>query len=114
MYLMFTHLGRLGATAKGAVPFDAATVQNNAMILEQLAGLPWQAFGPGTDSGASTRALPAIWTSNAKFVETSRRLQLEAAKLSNAAKTGDLAQVKTAFGGVAQVCKACHDDFRKD
>ncbi len=114
MYLMFTHLGRLGATAKGAVPFDAATVQNNAMILEQLAQLPWQAFGPGTDTGANTRALPAIWTNNAKFVETSKRLQLEAAKLSNAAKTGDLAQVKTAFGGVAQVCKACHDDFRKD
>lgn len=114
MTIQNAHLGRIGAVAKGAVPFDAAVVQNNAAILEQMAKLPWGAFGPGTDQGRETRALPAIWTNNGKFVELSRRLEHETTKLSIAAKSGDLAQVKTAFGGVAQTCKACHDDFRKD
>jgi cytochrome c556 len=114
MYLMNTHLGRIGAVAKGAVPFDAAAVQNNAAIVEQIAKLPWQGFSPGTDTGRENRAKPEIWTNNAKFVEHSKRLELAAAGLSAAAKSGDLGQVKTAFGNTAQVCKACHDDFRKD
>jgi cytochrome c556 len=113
MTLQGAHLGRLGAVAKGAVPFDAAAVQANAEVLEMLSKLPWGAFGPGTDTGAPTRALPAIWTNNGKFIELSKQLQAETAKLSVAAKSGDLAQVKTAFGGVAQACKACHDDFQK-
>ena len=33
-------------------------------------------------------------------------------KLNAAAKTGDLAQLKTAFGEAAQTCKACHDSYR--
>jgi cytochrome c556 len=114
MFLMVTTVGRIGAVAKGAVPYDAAAVQNNAAILETLAKLPWGAFGPGTDQGRENRALPAIWTDNAKFIQYSKRLETETAALSAAAKTGDLAQVKTAFGNVAQVCKACHDDFRKN
>lgn len=113
MTLQVAHLGRIGAVAKGAVPFDAAAVQNNAAVLEMLAKLPWGAFGPGTDQGRQNRARPEIWTNNGKFVELSKRLEAETAKLSVAAKSGDLAQVKTAFGGVAQTCKACHDDFQK-
>ena len=58
--------------------------------------------------------LQAVWTDNGKFIQYSKRLETETAALSAAAKSGDLAQVKTAFGNVAQVCKACHDDFRKN
>jgi cytochrome c556 len=114
MTVMASHVGRIGAVAKGAVPFDAAAVQNNAMIVEMLAKMPWGAYGPGTDSGRETRALPVIWTNNGKFIELSKRLETESAALSAAAKSGDLGQVKTAFGNVAQTCKACHDDFRKN
>jgi len=39
-------------------------------------------------------------------------MQAETAKLVAAAKTGDLAQLKAAFGPAAQTCKACHDAFR--
>ncbi len=114
MTLMAAHFGRIGAVAKGAVPYDAAAVQNNAAIVEMLSKMPWGAYGPGTDQGRETRALPAIWTDNGKFIQISKRLETDAAALSAAAKTGDLAQVKTAFGNVAQACKACHDDFRKN
>jgi cytochrome c556 len=30
-----------------------------------------------------------------------------------AAKSGNLDQLKAAFGPTAQSCKACHDDFRR-
>jgi cytochrome c556 len=41
-------------------------------------------------------------------------MQAEVAKLTAAAKTGNLDAVKTAFGAVGQSCKACHDAYRKD
>jgi cytochrome c556 len=112
--VMAAHFGRIGAVAKGAVPYDAAAVQNNAAIVEQMAKLPWAGFGPGTDQGRENRAKADVWTNNGKFIELSKRLEAETQKLSAASKSGDLAQVKTAFGSVAQACKACHDDFRRD
>lgn len=112
--VMGAHFSRIGAVAKGAVPFDAAAVQNNAAVVEAMSKLPWQGFGPGTDAGRENRAKANIWTDNAKFIDAAKRLEVETAKLSAAAKTGDLAQVKTAFGSTAQACKACHDDFRRD
>jgi len=34
--VMATYFGRIGAVAKGAVPYDAAAVQSNAAIVEQM------------------------------------------------------------------------------
>ena len=68
---------------------------------------------PGTDKG-ETRALPEIWTEQAKFKEGAEKLQAETAKLSAADNTGNLDAVKAAFGAVGQSCKACHDAYRKD
>ena len=72
-----------------------------------------RASAPGTDKG-ETRALPAIWTEQAKFNAAAEKMQGEVAKLAAAARTGNLDSVKTAFGAAGQSCKACHDDFRKD
>jgi cytochrome c556 len=36
----------------------------------------------------------------------------EVAKLDAAAKTGNVDQIKVAFGAVGQSCKACHDAYR--
>lgn len=113
MTIMASHAGRLGAMANGRVPFDAKAAADSAAILETMSKLPWEAFGPGTDKG-ETRALPAIWTEQAKFKEGADRLQAETAKLNAAAKTGSLDAVKTAFGGVGQSCKACHDNYQKN
>jgi cytochrome c556 len=38
----------------------------------------------------------------------------ETGKLQVAAKTGNLDNMKKAFGDTAAVCKTCHDAFRKD
>lgn len=111
--VMSNHFGRIGAMANGRVPFDAKVAAESAAIVETMSKLPWEGFVAGTDKG-ETRALPAIWTEQAKFKERSEKLQAETTKLNAAAKTGNLDAIKTAFGAVGQSCKACHDAYRKD
>ena len=109
LFVMSQHFGSLGAKANGRAPFDAEVAKQNAEVLQTLAGLPWQAFGAGTEGGKSK---PEIWSEKAKFDEHANQYKAEAGKLVAAAKTGDLAQLKAAFGPAAQTCKACHDAFR--
>jgi cytochrome c556 len=111
--LMATHFGRLGAMAQGKAPFDAKTAADNAEVLAVVSKLPWTAFVEGSDKG-ETRAKPEIWKESAKFKEAADKNQAEIAKLVAAAKTGNLDNLKAAFGPAAQTCKACHDNFRKD
>ncbi len=111
--LMAAHFGRLGAMAQGRVPFDAKAAAENADVLATVAKLPWAAFGEGTDKG-ETRAKPEIWKEAAKFKEAADKNQAEIAKVVAAAKTGNLDNLKAAFGSAAPTCKACHDNFRKD
>ena len=107
-----THFGRVGAMANGRVPFDAKVAADNADIVAEMAKLPWAGFGPGTDKGGNTRAKPEIWTEQAKYKEYSEKMIAETAKLSVAAKTGNLDTLKTAFGATAATCKACHDAYQ--
>lgn len=111
--VMAAHFGRLGAMANGRMPFDAKAAADNAEVVVSLSKLPWAAFGEGTDKG-ETRAKPEIWSQHAKFNEASEKMQAEVVKLAAAAKTGNLDNLKAAFGPAAGTCKACHDNFRKD
>jgi cytochrome c556 len=110
--IMGNHFGRIGAMVQGKAPFDAKAAADNAAIVMMMAKLPGAAFGPGTDKGAPTRAKAEIWTDGAKFGAAYEKLQTEVAKLDAAAKTGNLDNLKAAFGGVGASCKACHDNFR--
>jgi cytochrome c556 len=105
------HLGRIGAMVNNRVPFDAKVVAEDAAVLDVIDKLPFIAFVDGSDKG-DTKAKPAIWTERAKFNELARKLQDETAKLNAAAKTGNLEQIRPAFGAVAQACKACHDSYQ--
>lgn len=111
--VMAAHFGRVGAMANGRAPFDAKLAQENADLVATMAKLPWHAFVEGSDKG-DTRAKPEIWKEAAKFKEGSDKLQAEATKLAAAAKTGNLDNLKAAFGATAGTCKACHDVYRKD
>lgn len=112
LFVMGQHFGRIGAMVNGRAPFDAKAAQENADIVAEMAKLPWAGFGPGTDKGAQTKALPEVWTEQAKFKDHATKLEAESVKLAAAAKTGNLDNLKTAFGATAASCKACHDSFR--
>ena len=113
MTLMSAHIGRIGAMASDKAPFDAKIAAENAAFVEELSRLPWAAFGTGTDKG-ETRAKPEIWTDGAKFKKSSDELLASTTALNAAAKTGNLDNLKKAFGETAKTCKACHDSFRKE
>jgi cytochrome c556 len=111
--VMASHFGRIGAMVQGKAPFDAKAAADNAEIATMMSRLPYTAFVAGTDKG-DTKAKPEIWTEDAKFRAAATKMQEEMAKLNAAAKTGNLDQIKAAFGPVGQSCKACHDEYRKE
>jgi len=77
-----------------------------------LAKLPWAGFVDGSDKG-DTSAKPEIWTRPDKFKADAQKLQDAAAKLVDAARTGQQDAVKAAFSAAGETCKGCHDEFRK-
>lgn len=112
LFVMSQHFGRIGAMANGRIPFDAKVAADNAEIVADMAKLPWGGFVAGSDKGAPTKAKPEIWAEQAKFKDLNEKLQAETVKLVAAAKTGNLDNLKTAFGNTAAACKACHDNYR--
>jgi cytochrome c556 len=111
---MAAHFGRIGAMVNGRVPFDAKVAAENAEIVATMSKLPWAAFGPGTDQGAPTRAKPEIWRESDKVKAGADKMVAEVAKLEAAAKSGNLDQLRAAFGATGQTCKACHDAYRTE
>jgi cytochrome c556 len=112
--VMGQHFGRLGAMANGRVPFDAATAQANADLVVTMSRLPYVAFTEGSDKVGNTRAKPEVWSKRADFDAAAKKTQEELVKLQAAAKTGNIDQIKAAFGAAGQSCKACHDNFRNE
>jgi cytochrome c556 len=112
--VMANHFGRIGAMAKGTIPFDAKAAADNAAIVVTMSKLPWVAFAEGTDKGAPTRAKPEIWKDQAKFKDLQTKMMAEAEKFDAAAKSGNLDNIKAAAGNLGGACKACHDDFRAE
>lgn len=107
--LMGNHMKRLEAMVKGEAPFNAAEAQKSAALIATLSTLPWEAFGPGTEGG---KAKPVIWKEMDKVKAGADKLIKASADLNAAAKSGNLDQLKKAFGATGQTCKACHDDYR--
>ncbi len=109
--VMNNHMGRLGAMARGARPFDAAAAQSSARIVEAMSHLPWEAFPPGSATD-KTRVKGDPWKDAAAFTKLQEGLMAETAKLPAAVATLD--GLKLQVGATGKACKACHDDYRKD
>jgi cytochrome c556 len=111
MTMVGKYWGPIAGMASGKTPYNAETVARNAPILEVLSKLPWDGFNENTKE-IKSKALPAVWTDNAKFKTASDRMQSAIAQLSKVSK-GDEATVKAALADVGKTCGGCHDDFRE-
>lgn len=70
-------------------------------------------FPPGSDAGAKTAALPAIWADKPGFEKAAANLVIEADKLNAVMKTGDKGAIATQFSATTATCGACHRGFRQ-
>ena len=111
MTMVGKYWGPIAGMASGKTPYNAETVARNAPILEVLSKLPWDGFNENT-KGEKSKALPAVWTDNAKFKTGADRMQSAVAQLAKVSK-GDEATVKAALADVGKTCGGCHDDFRE-
>ncbi|MBO9645665.1 MAG: cytochrome c [Pseudacidovorax sp.] len=101
---------RVADMASGRADFDAKVAESSAARAAELIKQPWAGFGPGTEGG---KASPAIWKEQDKFKAAAGKAEGEVAKLTAAAKTGNLDAIKAAIGPAGASCKACHDSFRE-
>ena len=106
------HFGRLGAMANGKMPYDAKVAAADGDIIAAVSALPFTGFVPGTEKGHGTKVRPQAWKELPKFKEMEQKMITEVGKVSVAAKSGNLEQLKAAFGPASQTCKACHDNYR--
>jgi cytochrome c556 len=112
MFLIAQHFGRMGAMVKEKIPYNPDVFARNAMLVETLSRLPWEAaMLPGTDAGDTTMNA-SVFAQQAKFKEVSQTFENQATKLVSAAQSGDFSASKTQFGEVGKSCKACHSQFR--
>lgn len=106
------HLGNLAAQVRGDKPYNKDDFARSATFLSQLLQMPWDGYGPGTEAGAPTKAKADIWLDTGKFKSAGDDAGKAAAALAQAAASGNMDQIKVAFGATAKTCKTCHDDFK--
>ena len=112
MFLIAQHFGRMGAMVKEKIPYNQEVFARNAMLVETLSQLPWEAaMVPGSDAGDTTLNA-SVFVEQARFKKVAQTFETQAVKLVSAAGSGDFSAVKTQFGEVGKSCKACHTQFR--
>jgi len=113
MFLQSQHAGRINAQLKAEKP-NFQVILDNVAVLDMANKLFFDAFPSNSEMLANTRAKSEIWTSPAKFKELADKLNADVARLNAAARTGDLAATRAAFGELGKTCKSCHDEFRRE
>jgi cytochrome c556 len=101
----------MAATVKGEVPWDDARMAGWGKDLKALSGLnAMRGFPAGSEGG---HAKPEIWSNLADFQKKLEAMQLEIAKMGDAAMGGDRAAIGEQVAATGKACKACHDDYKK-
>lgn len=103
---------RMGAMAKGKVPFDSQAFAEGAqLVVEGAPKMP--ALFPEGSLQHPTEALPRIWEDWKRFEESTQQLEVEAEKLRAVAANGDRRAVISQFARMGKICSSCHKSFRK-
>jgi cytochrome c556 len=72
----------------------------------------WFPKGSGPEAGVKTGAKPEIWSDADGFSAARHAFAEQAAKLADAAKTGNAESIGAAFKSVGKSCGGCHEKFR--
>jgi cytochrome c556 len=111
MFLMGSHMQRIKGQLDYSKP-DREVIRASTALIETLKTLPFEAFVEGTTEVGDSAAKPEIWTEPQRFKKLAGEMQERVATLNDAARAGDVAAIRTAFGEAGKACKSCHDDYR--
>lgn len=108
------YMGKLGAMAKGKMPYDAelaARAANNMLATSKIDSQ--DLWSPGTDNSVPeladlTSAKPEGWSEYEKLSKISTDFNAALADLAANAGTS-LDALRGSIGGVGKSCKGCHD-----
>jgi cytochrome c556 len=85
-------------------------VTEDAKVIEQLAAQVAAKFPPGSTQ-APTAAKPNVWGNWPDFEAKAKKLEVEAAKLTQTS-TANAAALRAQFRAVAFACDGCHEPYR--
>ena len=110
---MAAHLSALTELLTGETDFDESHVQAQATSLGLSAQLISSLFPPDTREG-DTAALPGIWQRPEQFLARAEAAEREGRNLEAAAESGDREFLVQSLKRLADACRNCHRDFRKE
>jgi len=106
------HLAAAAAIIQGKVDFKNQ-LSGHVQALQATSKDTSSLFPKGSDFG-ETKALDAVWEKNAEFQKLAKDAQQKIDALAKAVAANDSANYGARFKDVADSCKACHKDFRKE
>jgi len=106
------HLAAAGAIINGKVDFKGQLGDHAKALQATTKDIP-SLFPKDSDFG-ETKALDAVWQKNADFQKLAKDTQQKAGALAKAVAANDSKNYGARFKDVADSCKACHKDFRKE
>ena len=111
MELYGANVGPISAMLEGKIPWNAEQMAGWGKDLKAVSGLnTMRGFPAGSEGG---EALPEIWSNMDDFRQKMEAMQLEAAKLGDAAMGGDKAAIGEQLAATGKTCKSCHEKYKK-
>ena len=107
---MMPEFASMGKMVKEEEPYDVEKFKQAAAAFVESSKKPFTLFD--SDPEGNGRALPAVWSDQAKFKADQETFLTAVEKLNAAAQTGKLDEIRPAYEAVGMSCKTCHDTFR--
>lgn len=104
-------MGAIGDIMKNNLPF-VSHIAVHAKDIQAMSTIVPEAFKKEITEG-KTDSKPEIWKEWDKFVEASKALERESAKLAEVAVTGDKEAIAAQVKKVGGACGDCHKPYRK-
>lgn len=107
------HIAAAGAIIQGKVAEFKGHLGYHVAALRAINQDVAALFPDGSDFG-DTDALDGVWSKRAEFEKRAKNARVKSEAFAKAVASGDAAKYTAAFKELADACKACHKDFRKE
>lgn len=107
------HMAAAGAILQGKVGEYRKHLGEHVRAIQEINRDVAALFPKGSDFG-ETKALDGVWQKRAEFEKRAKDTNQKAAAFGKSVAAGDTKAQLAAFKELADSCKACHKDFRKE